>query len=431
MLLVLHLGALLDDGGEPHLRERGFVHFVDVLPEAHLHGLRLDRRFVQLDAVLCEGLAVSLDALLDEGEGLGVVHRKGVAEVVGEGRGRLGQLRCRVVCDAEVGVESLVADKEALHLRVAAVNGVRVVVRPFPDVCAGEQVIELRGGVLSELRRLYRCAGEFLDGVRGRLDGFDAQEGCERPFDGVLDLVACVAALRAHVIERPLCVLGLILDVVCRVCGPVEGLNEFPLYGLYGMGEGRSYGLCALCDVVLEAGELFLRIGDGPGDAGAEALGKRLSALDARCHRLLEGRAEAVGLRSHFSEAVTRIVPGVVEVRAHPLGGGSGVPCCARACRAHVADCAAARLSPGLCPVYGLIDVAEAAFHLLDGVQGVRRLEAYAIGEVSCVCQVFTSLNAEIAAPEGTAISFCWGSIRLAIASGPRRLPGTLSSPFL
>ena len=72
------------------MREGGFVHFVDVLPEPHLHGLRLDRRFVQLDAVLCEGLAVSLDALLDEGEGLGVVHRKGVAEVVGEGRGSLG-----------------------------------------------------------------------------------------------------------------------------------------------------------------------------------------------------------------------------------------------------------------------------------------------------------------------------------------------------
>ena len=413
------------------MREGGFVHFVDVLPEPHLHGLCLDRRFVQLDAVLCEGLAVSLDALLDEGEGLGVIHRKGVAEVVGEGRGGLGQLRRRVVCDAEVGVESLVADKEALHLRVAAVNGVRVVVGPFSDVCAGEQVIELRGCVLPELCCLYCGAGKFLDGVGGRLDGFDAQEGCERPFDGVLDLVACVAALRAHVVERPLCVLGLILYVVSRVCGPVKGLNEFPLYGLYWMGEGRSYGLCALCDVVLEACELLLGVGEGPGNAGAEALGKRLSALDARCHRLLEGRAEAVGLRSHFSEAVTRIVSGVVEVRAHPLGGGSGVPCCVRACRAHVADCAAARLCPSLCPVYSLINVAEAAFHLFDGVQGVRRLEAYAIGEVSCVCQVFTSLNAEIAAPEGTAISFCWGSILLATASGPRRLPGTLSSPFL
>ena len=413
------------------MREGGFVHFVDVLPEPHLHGLRLDRRFVQLDAVLCEGLAVSLDALLDEGEGLGVVHRKGVPEVVGEGRGRLGQLRRRVIRDAKVCVEGLVADKEALHLRVAAVNGVRVVVGPFADVCAGEQVIELCRRVLSELCCLYCCACKFLDCLCGRLDGFDAQKGCERPFDSIFDLVPCVAALRAHVVERPLRVFGLILDVVCRVCSPVEGLNEFPLYGLYRMGEGRSYGLCALRDVVFETGELFLRIGDGPGDAGAETLGKRLSALDARCHRLLEGRAEAVGLCSHFSEAVTRIVPGVVEVRAHPLGGGSGVPCCVRACRAHVADCAAARLSPGLCPVYGLIDVAEAAFHLLDGVQGVRRLEAYAIGEVSCVCQVFTSLNAEIAAPEGAAISFCWGSIRLATASEPRRLPGTLSSPFL
>ena len=256
-------------------------------------------------------------------------------------------------------------------------------------------------------------------------------EVCSHPLGGGSGVPCCVRACRAHVVERPLCVLGLILDVVCRVCGPVKGLNEFPLYGLYWMGEGRSYGLCALCDVVLEACELLLGVGEGPGNAGAEALGKRLSALDARCHRLLEGRAEAVGLRSHFSEAVARIVPGVVEVCSHPLGGGSGVPCCVRACRAHVADCAAARLCPSLCPVYSLINVAEAAFHLFDGVQGVRRLEAYAIGEVSCVCQVFTSLNAEIAAPEGTAISFCWGSIRLATASGPRRLPGTLSSPFL
>lgn len=29
---LLHLGALLDDGGKPYLREGGFVHFVDVLP---------------------------------------------------------------------------------------------------------------------------------------------------------------------------------------------------------------------------------------------------------------------------------------------------------------------------------------------------------------------------------------------------------------
>ena len=60
--------------------------------------------FINVDAVLFECRIVPADVVLDHAQGLGVIHGKGVAEVIGKGRGGLGQLCGRVPGDAHFPV---------------------------------------------------------------------------------------------------------------------------------------------------------------------------------------------------------------------------------------------------------------------------------------------------------------------------------------